>query len=225
MRRPRLLLVLAALLALAAGGGAAASAAAPPQLRSFVAEVWADNWFQLSVNGRIVGTDSVSLTTERSFNAERITFKARYPLTVALLARDFMETSSGLEYIGSSRQQIGDGGVVAQIRDTVTGKVVAATGPAWKALVVQRAPLDPGCAMSDDPAADCRQQVRAQPARWKAAGFDDRAWPRASVFSEDEVRVKDGYGDIDWAPSAQLVWSADLRLDNIVLLRSPVVRG
>jgi hypothetical protein len=225
MRRNVVLLALVATAALAGGGGVAASVSATPPLRSFVAEVWADNWFQLSVNGKVVGTDSVPLTTERSFNAERITFKARYPLTVALLARDFMETSSGLEYIGTGRQQIGDGGVVAQIRDTVTGKVVAATGSSWKALVVQRAPLDRSCASSSDPAADCRQQARALPARWTAAGFDDRAWPRASLFSEDEVGVKDGYDDVDWAPAARLVWSSDLELDNIVLLRSPVVRG
>ena len=46
----------------------------------FVAEVWADNWFALYVNGELVGEDSTPITTERSFNAETITFTATYPL-------------------------------------------------------------------------------------------------------------------------------------------------
>ena len=45
----------------------------------FVAEVWADNWFALYVNGELVGEDSTPITTERSFNAETITFTATYP--------------------------------------------------------------------------------------------------------------------------------------------------
>ena len=83
---------------------------------AFTAEVWADNWFALYINGKLVGQDSVPITTERSFNSERITFKATYPLTIGLIGKDFKENDSGLEYIGSNRQQIGDGGVVLQIK-------------------------------------------------------------------------------------------------------------
>ena len=53
---------------------------------SFRADVWADNWFALYVNGELVGEDSVPITTERSFNAETITFDATYPLTIAIEA-------------------------------------------------------------------------------------------------------------------------------------------
>ena len=53
----------------------------PEQLNStattFTAQVWADNWFALYVNGELVGEDSVSITTERSFNAETITLGCR----------------------------------------------------------------------------------------------------------------------------------------------------
>jgi hypothetical protein len=52
---------------------------------SFTAEVWADNWFSLYVNGTLVGEDSVPITTERSFNAETITFNATYPLSIAMI--------------------------------------------------------------------------------------------------------------------------------------------
>ena len=73
----------------------------------FVAEVWADNWFALYVNGQLVGKDSTPITTERSFNAETITFTAAYPLTIGIEAKDFKETDSGLEYIGERNQQMG----------------------------------------------------------------------------------------------------------------------
>ena len=43
---------------------------------SFQAEVWADNWFELYINGKKVGQDSAPITTERSFNSEKIKFSA-----------------------------------------------------------------------------------------------------------------------------------------------------
>ena len=92
-----------------------------------MAEVWADNWFALYVNGELVGEDSTPITTERSFNAETIVFTATYPLTIGIEAKDFKETNSGLEYIGERNQQMGDGGIIAQITDLGTGKIVAVT--------------------------------------------------------------------------------------------------
>ena len=99
--------------ALSIGATAVASAATKPKTLSFTAEVWADNWFALYANGKKVGEDSVSITTERSFNSEVITFTASYPLTLGLVAKDYIANDSGLEYIGSPRQQIGDGGIIA----------------------------------------------------------------------------------------------------------------
>ena len=48
-------------------------------------------------------------------------------LTIAIEAKDFKETDSGIEYIGERNQQMGDGGLIAQIKDVRTGKVVAVT--------------------------------------------------------------------------------------------------
>ena len=91
----------------AAAPGAKSKAAAS----TFKAEVWADNWFTMSVNGTKVGEDSVPITTERSFNAETFTFRASYPLTIAIETKDFKETDSGIEYIGKGQQQMGVGNV------------------------------------------------------------------------------------------------------------------
>ena len=74
---------------------------------TYTAEVWADNWFQFNVNGVKVAEDSVPITTERSFNAERFSFEAQALFSVGLIAKDFKENDSGLEYIGTRRQQMG----------------------------------------------------------------------------------------------------------------------
>jgi pyruvate carboxylase len=44
-----------------------------------------------------------------------------------------------------------------------------------------------------------------------------------AVYSEADVGVKDGYLAIKWDRSAKLVWSGDLKQDNTILCRVPVV--
>ncbi len=189
---------------------------------SFTAEVWADNWSALYVNGELVGEDSVPITTERSFNGETYTFEATYPLTIAIEAKDFKETDSGIEYIGQPNQQMGDGGLIAQITDDATGEVVAVTSAAWRVLVIHRAPLNTECADDPDPDATCEFESLPAPDGWAAIGFDDSAWAAATEWSESDVRPKDGYDEISWDDSARLVWGSDLQVDNTVLLRVTV---
>ncbi|MEM9516180.1 MAG: PEBP family protein [Actinomycetota bacterium] len=192
------------------------------ETRTFVAEVWADNWFALYVDGELVGQDSVPITTERSFNAETISFEASDPFTVAIEAKDFIETDSGLEYIGQPNQQIGDGGIIVQITDTSTGEVVAASDGDWVALAIHQAPLNPECVRSGSPDTECEGAIVDAPIGWTEAGFDDSAWSAATVWSESAVSPKDGYDEIDWDAAAQLIWGADLEIDNTVLLRTTV---
>ena len=58
-----------------------------------------------------------------------------------------------------------------------------------------------------------------EPSDWKSAGFDDRDWSKASVFTAAEVGPKDGYLDIAWNEAAQFIWGSDLLTDNTVLMR------
>ena len=186
---------------------------------SFQAEVWADNWFALYVNGKKIGEDSVPITTERSFNSEKIEFTATYPLTIGIIAKDFVEDSTGLEYIGKPNQQIGDAGLILQIREKNSAKVITATGKDWKVLTINRAPLNPECEKSSNPAADCKYSNTSIPKGWNQLTFKDKLWKYAKEFTEQAVGVKEGFFDISWAPSAKLIWSEDLRLDNTILLR------
>ena len=193
--------------------------AASSQISTFTAEVWADNWFSLYVNGEIVGEDSVPITTERSFNAETIAFEATYPLTIAIMTKDFKETDSGLEYIGEPNQQMGDGGFIAQFTDTSTGEVIAVTNGEWRGLVIQNAPLNVECEKSADPDTDCQFETLDKPADWTSANFDDSSWINATSYLADEVGVKDGYNEITWDSTAEIIWGPNLNTNNTILWR------
>lgn len=196
--------------------------AEPGALSTFNIDVWADNWMAVYVDGVLIGEDSVSITTERSFNAEAFTFDATYPFTIAIEAKDFKETDSGIEYIGESNQQMGDGGIIAQVTDVSTGEVVAGTDSDWKALVVHQAPLNTDCERDADPDATCEFLILETPADWASTDFDDSDWTDATVWSATDVGPKDGYDEITWDPSAQLIWGTDLEVDNTVLLRTTI---
>ena len=198
----------------------AMTATTPPH--TFRAEVWADNWFAMFVGDTKVGEDSVPITTERSFNSETFTFEASYPLQLRVIAKDFKENDTGLEYIGTDRQQMGDGGLIAQITDLTTGKVVAATDASWKGLVVHAAPLNIDCEKSASPQQACTSRILPEPAGWKTTSFDDSGWTNASTYSANEVGVKGGYNDITWSTQAKLIWTKDLHVDNTILWRRTI---
>ena len=189
---------------------------------TFEVDVWADNWMAVYINGELIGEDSVPITTERSFNAETFTFEASTPFTIAIETKDFKETDSGLEYIGQQNQQMGDGGIIAQVTNLSTGQIVAGTNSDWSILVVHQAPLNTDCEDDPDPDSTCEFLILETPADWASADFDDSSWQNATEWTAADVSPKDGYEEIRWDSSAQLVWGADLEVDNTVLLRSTI---
>lgn len=208
---------------------AAHSVAAPAMLNSAWADqvqvsvdVWADNWFEMYVDGERVLEDSVPITTERSFNAESTVIDVTLPTQVAFMAMDFRENDSGLEYIGTRRQQMGDGGFIAQFRDAASGEVIAVTDSSAQCLVIHHAPFDRACADEANPVAGqgaCAYEAADAPENWTSASFDDSAWPAAVEHSATDVGPKDGYDRISWDGAAQLIWGDDLLQDNTVLCR------
>ena len=188
---------------------------------TFTADVWADNWFSLNVNGEQVAEDSVSITTERSFNAESFSFTAERPLVLGLIAKDFKENDTGLEYIGTRKQQMGDGGVILQIKDA-NGATVAVTDERWNCIVTHRAPTDKSCEKEDNPVAGqgpCGFETTVEPTGWDTENYDATNWPSATEHSEESVRPKQGYDRISWDSNAKLIWGSDLETDNTLLCR------
>jgi len=188
----------------------------------FLGEVWADNWSSMYVDGELVMEDSVSITTERSFNAEFFEFDAVAPFQVAVVLKDFKENDSGLEYIGAANQQMGDGGYIAQLSDQQTGEIVLVSDAGWSCLVIHEAPLDTSCEDSSSPLTDCSWTTTDEPDGWTDAEFDDSGWSAATVHSEGDVDPKDGYDEISWDASAELIWGSDLETHNTVLCRVTV---
>ena len=192
---------------------------------TFKLEAWADNWFAAYLGDELIVEDSVSITTERSFNAEAVTFAADYPLHLNFILKDYIENNSGLEYIGESNQQMGDGGFIMQLTDVQTGALVAVSNPDWACLVIHVAPLDKSCEAEANPLAGtspCEFDDRGEPDGWKSADFDDSTWAAPNVFTASAVGVRGGYELINWSSSAQIIWGSDLETDNTVLCRVTV---
>jgi hypothetical protein len=192
---------------------------------SIHADVWVDNWFALYLGDKLILEDSISITTERSFNAESFTFNADYPLQLNFLLKDFKENDSGLEYIGARNQQMGDGGLIAQFFDSATNQLIAYSNPGWKCLVIHEAPLDKACESSTNPVAgegSCEFRSIEEPMGWKSPDYDDSSWDNAIVHSASSIGPKGGYDGIDWDTNAELMWSSDLETDNTLLCRATI---
>lgn len=67
----------------------------PLHSETYDVDVWADNGFEMRVNGTQVAEDSIPITTGRSFNAENFSFEAEPPLVIGLVAKDFKQNDTG----------------------------------------------------------------------------------------------------------------------------------
>jgi hypothetical protein len=186
---------------------------------TFSADAWADNWFAMYEGDTLVVEDSVSITTERSFNAESFTFDATPPFALSFVLKDFKENDSGLEYIGEGNQQMGDGGFIFQLKDSA-GDLVLVSDADWRCLTTHFAPVDKTCEGSANPLSDCTWETTDEPSGWKDDSFDDSEWAAASTWTAADVGPKDGYDEISWASAAQLIWGEDLEQVNTLLCRA-----
>ncbi|MCZ2720103.1 YHYH protein [Marinomonas sp. 15G1-11] len=188
-------------------------------------DAWADNWFAAYIGEVLLVEDSVSITTERSFNAESVLFSADYPIELNVILKDFKQNDSGLEYIGARNQQMGDGGFIMQLTDTDTNKVVAVSSSDWKCEILHKAPLNKLCESESTPIPGqgyCTFISKGAPANWLDSGFDDSKWANATEHSASSVGPKDGYNDINWDRRAKFIWGEDLETDNTLICRATI---
>ena len=163
--------------------------------------VYADNWFMLYVNGRLVAVDSIQFTPH---NVVSVDFLPEYPMTIAVLAKDNADPKTGMEY-GTS---IGDAGLCIKFAD---GTV---TNASWKAKNFFHGPVNSDTAnpkVIQDPL----------PANWWASDFDDSTWKQAKEYTVEEVDPKQPYFDNDFE-GAKFIWTDDIALDNTVIFRTKV---
>lgn len=203
--------------------------------------LFADNYFELYVNGVPVGKDKVPYTP---FNSSIVRFRVNRPFSIAVLLVDWEENPGiGTESNAGFSHHAGDGGLAAIFRDSL-GNVVALTGPHWKAQTFYTSPvtdlacpaeigslrLSDACTIQDSNNGSAYYALHwPRPANWYDPAFDDSYWPAASVFTNATVGVSgkpayENFPDVfdDPAHDAAFIWSTNLVLDNEVIVRHRV---
>ncbi len=196
--------------------------------------IFADNYFELYINGTLVGIDSVPFT---QFNSSVVKFKVKKPYSIAVKVIDWEENLGlGSESNRGSNYHPGDGGFIASFSD---GTI---TNSEWQAQTYYTAPIyDLTClnemgslrqsnTCTTQGADDGRNAYAihwATPENWQAESFNASNWPSATTYTESVIGVdnKDAYMNFreKFAGSgAQFIWSSNVVLDNEVLLRYQV---
>jgi hypothetical protein len=197
----------------------------------------ADNYFELYINGKLVGVDSIPFTP---FNSSIVRFKAKRPITYAIKLIDWEEHLGLGTERGRTPYHAGDAGFLARFSD---GTITDST---WKAQSFYIAPLtSPDQVVEkgnvrDTPtlkrtypdalnSVQCENRCFAvhypQPKDWNAKAFDDKNWPAASEFTLEEMgtpRLKAYTNFRDAFGNAKVIWSNNLVFDNVVLARKVV---
>jgi hypothetical protein len=73
----------------------------------------------------------------------------------------------------------------------------AVTNSEWRGFVIQTAPLNVKCEKSAD-------------------------WANATSYLADAVGVKDGYNEITWDSTAEIIWGSNLNTNNTILWRTRI---
>ena len=207
----------------------------------FTAYIFADNYFELYINGTPVAKDAIPFT---QFNSHIVKFRVAKPFTIAMKLVDWEENLGlGSESNAGSAFHPGDGGMVAVFNDA-TGKTVATTGSGWKAQTFYTAPIkDLSCPTENGTtrsSANCSTTGVSDgtafyalhwkvPATWMNADFDDSTWPNATTYTNATVGVDNkpaytNFTDVfdNAANDAQFIWSTNIILDNEVIVRYTV---
>lgn len=168
------------------------------------ANIYADNWFILYVNGELVAVDSIKFIPH---NVILVDLLPAYPMTIAVMAKDNADPKTGMEYANTN---IGDGGFILKFGD---GTV---TNASWKARAFSRGPIDRD---TKNP----RVEQIPIPENWYAVDFDDHDWAPAREYTEAQVGPKQPFYQYDFA-GAKFIWTDDIELDNTVIFRRTVTR-
>lgn len=193
--------------------------------------IFADNYFELYINGKLIGLDPVPFTP---FNSCVVRFRVSRPYAIAVKVIDWEENLGlGTESNRGNAYHAGDGGFIASFSDGTR------TNAEWSAQTFYTAPIyDLGCLTEEDNlrgSAGCRADGERGgedayavhwevPDGWQDPGFDFGSWPQATTYTEDEIGVNNKASYMNFrekfaGSGAEFIWSSNVVLDNEVLLR------
>lgn len=195
--------------------------------------IFADNYFELFINGKLIGVDPVPFTP---FNSNIVRFKVKKPYDIAIKVVDWEENSGlGSENNRGKQYHPGDGGLIASFSDGTL------TSSDWKAQTFYTAPIyDLSCVEEKGQhrltsTCDTKGAYQYQttyslhwdiPSNW-AIDQSYLAWPKSLEYTEDEIGVdnKPAYMNFQeqfTGAGAKFIWSSNLILDNVILFRYTV---
>ena len=166
--------------------------------------VYADNTFELYINGKLIAVDSIVFMPH---NVISVQILPEFPMTIAVLAKDNANPKTALEYNDSN---IGDGGFILKIGDDIV------TDSSWKAKNFFHGPIDGDLR-------NPRVEYYDIPKNWFAVDFDDSSWDQATEHPENAVRPKEPFYETDFE-GAKFIWTKDLELDNTIVFRTRIER-
>ena len=196
--------------------------------------LFADNYFELYINGKLIAVDPVPFTR---FNSNIVKFKVKAPYTIAVKLIDWEENLGlGSENNRGKDFHPGDGGFIASFSD---GTV---TNDKWTAQTFYTAPisdlsclseiggkrLSSNCSTDDvDDGNDFYGVHWKIPANSFDVDFDDSQWPNATTYTEEVIGVNNKKAYMNFiekfsGSGAKFIWSTNVVLDNEVIVRYKV---
>ncbi len=192
--------------------------------------IFADNYFELFINGKLVGVDAVPFTP---FNSNIVKFKVKKPYDIAIKAVDWEENSGlGSERNRGKKYHPGDGGLIASFSD---GTI---TNSHWKAQTFYTSPIyDLSCVeevgneriTKDCSTSGSNEYVETYSLHWDIplsweSNEEYLSWPKSVQYTEDEIGVDNKKAYMNFqeqfsGSGASFIWSSNLVLDNLVLFR------
>lgn len=207
----------------------------------FTAYIFADNYFEMYINGIPVGKDKIPFTP---FNSSIIRFKVIKPYTIVMKLVDWEEhLGIGTEKSRGTDFHAGDGGMVAVIKD-IDNNIIATTNENWKAQTFYTAPVKNLSCMVESGSKriskNCDERDSNDgtlyfglhwelPLDWEKENFNDANWPNAITYSNKTIGVdnKKAYTNFkeifdNQIEDAKFIWSSNVVLDNEVIVRYTV---
>lgn len=198
---------------------------------TITAHLFCDNYFELYINGILIGVDAIPFTP---FNSSIARFKVSKPYTISVKLVDWEENLGlGSEIQSTTNYHPGDGGFVAKFSDGTQ------TDSTWKAQVFYIAPLENPSSVvetenhirstanaTNSPTCDgnCYGLHFPIDTNWMKRDFNDETWPNAFLYSASQVTNQPAYTNFAstcWL-NTPFIWTSNLILDNVVLARKTV---